>query len=89
MARTKALPGVFVRITGHTDTIGSEAYNMDLSQRRAKAVYDQMTAAGVDPETTVTHFGVGPQDPLYDNSLPEGRALNRTVTIDLEYEQNE
>jgi outer membrane protein OmpA-like peptidoglycan-associated protein len=87
--RTEALPDVFVRITGHTDTIGNEAYNMKLSKRRAKAVYDQMAAAGVDQETTVAYFGVGPQNPLYDNALPEGRALNRTVTIELEYEQSE
>jgi len=85
--RMKEFPDAFVRITGHTDTIGDESYNMKLSRRRAKAVYDQIMAVGVSPDTEITYFGVGPQDPLYDNMLPEGRALNRTVTIDLEYEK--
>jgi outer membrane protein OmpA-like peptidoglycan-associated protein len=89
VARTKALPGAFVRITGHTDSIGSETYNMDLSKRRAKSVYDEMIAAGIDSEGSIAHYGVGPHNPLYDNTLPEGRALNRTVTIDLEYEQRQ
>jgi outer membrane protein OmpA-like peptidoglycan-associated protein len=85
--RMKEFPDAFVRITGHTDTIGDESYNMKLSQRRAKAVYDQIMAVGVSPDTQITYFGEGPQDPLYDNMLPEGRALNRTVTIDLAYEK--
>jgi outer membrane protein OmpA-like peptidoglycan-associated protein len=85
--RMKEFPDAFVRITGHTDTIGDESYNMKLSQRRAKAVYDQIMAVGISPDTQITYFGEGPQDPLYDNMLPEGRALNRTVTIDLAYEK--
>ncbi len=35
----------------------------------------------------LTYTGVGPHNPLYDNAAPEGRALNRTVTITLEYEE--
>ena len=92
VARMNQLPGVSMRITGHTDSIGSEEYNLDLSERRAKAVYDEIVAtgiSGIDPETSITHLGVGANDPLYDNTLPEGRALNRTVTIDLEYETKE
>ena len=88
VARVKTLPDVFVRITGHTDTIGDETYNMELSKRRAKSVYEQMMEAGPYPEADINYFGTGPHDPVYDNSLPEGRALNRTVTIDLEYEQD-
>jgi outer membrane protein OmpA-like peptidoglycan-associated protein len=88
VARIGELDTVFVRITGHTDTIGSEAYNMELSKRRAKSVYDQLNAAGIDPALDIAYFGVGPNEPLYDNSLPEGRALNRTVTIELEYEKS-
>jgi len=85
--RMKEFPDAFVRITGHTDTIGDESYNMKLSRRRAKAVYDQIMAVGVSPDTKISYFGEGPQHPLYDNMLPEGRALNRTVTIDLAYEK--
>jgi len=89
MARIKELDTVFVRITGHTDSIGSEKYNMELSKRRAKSVYDRLNAAGLDdPALDIAYYGVGPNEPLYDNSLPEGRALNRTVTIVLEHEKN-
>ena len=77
-----------VAIVGHTDNIGKEAYNLKLSERRAKAVYDQIAAAiGETPSDTLTHMGVGSFDPLYGNGLPENRALNRTVTVTLEDEQ--
>jgi len=88
--RIRQFPEAKVGITGHTDNIGKEDYNLKLSERRAKAVYDQIMAAlGEDPSETVTHMGVGPFDPLYGNGLPENRALNRTVTVTLEYEQKE
>jgi outer membrane protein OmpA-like peptidoglycan-associated protein len=89
VSRVKELPDARVAIVGHTDTIGDEAYNMKLSERRAKAVYDAMMAGGVEAGEKITHAGVGPHDPLYDNALPEGRALNRTVTVYLEYEMKE
>jgi outer membrane protein OmpA-like peptidoglycan-associated protein len=87
--RVKELPDARAAIAGHTDTIGDEAYNMKLSERRAKAVYDAMMAGGIEAGEKITHAGVGPHDPLYDNALPEGRALNRTVTVYLEYEMKE
>jgi outer membrane protein OmpA-like peptidoglycan-associated protein len=83
--RIKGVPNAMVRIVGHTDTIGKEAYNIELSARRAKAAYDQLLAGGATA-LSITYRGVGPYEPLYDNSLPEGRALNRTVTVTLEYE---
>jgi len=87
VGRIGEIPGGRVRIAGHTDTIGKEAYNVSLSQRRALAAYQQMRAAGVGESVEMTHEGAGPSNPLYDNGLPEGRALNRTVTVTLEYEQ--
>lgn len=84
--RIKTVPDAMVKIVGHTDTIGKEVYNVALSQRRAKAAYDQIMATGVAASDRVFHMGAGPYDPLYDNNLPEGRALNRTVTVTLEYE---
>ncbi len=84
--RIKEVPDARVTITGHTDTIGNEQYNVDLSTRRAKAAYDQILASGVAASERITVAGAGPYDPLFDNGLPEGRALNRTVTITLEYE---
>jgi outer membrane protein OmpA-like peptidoglycan-associated protein len=87
--RMKEIPDPKVTIVGHTDIIGKEDYNRKLSERRAKAVYDQMIGAGMTAGDHITYKGVGPDDPLYDNGLPEGRALNRTVTVELAYEQSQ
>ncbi len=87
--RIQMVPNAMVKIVGHTDTIGKELYNVALSQRRAKAAYDQIMASGMAESDRVYHMGAGPYDPLYDNSLAEGRALNRTVTVSLEYEGKE
>lgn len=87
--RIKQFPDAIVTITGHTDNIGGDAYNLDLSQRRAKAVHNKIRAFGISPDVNVSHEGAGPNDPLYDNTLPEGRALNRTVTVSVEYEKQE
>lgn len=87
--RMHAFPSAEVKVFGHTDTIGSEDYNLKLSEKRAKAVYEQILAGGIEGTDRVTYAGAGPYDPLYDNNLPEGRALNRTVTVSLEYERRE
>jgi outer membrane protein OmpA-like peptidoglycan-associated protein len=78
-----------VTITGHTDDIGKVDYNLALSQRRALVAYDQITRAGSASAGQVAYSGAGPYAALYDNALPEGRALNRTVTVDLEYAARE
>jgi outer membrane protein OmpA-like peptidoglycan-associated protein len=88
IARMQAVPQASVDIVGHTDNIGKEEYNLKLSERRAEAVqsqFAQMPNATLAENMTVS--GDGPNNPLYDNGIPEGRALNRTVTIALEYEQ--
>lgn len=87
VARIKEVPDASVTIEGHTDTIGKEAYNIDLSKRRAKAAYDMIAAGGGINAENITYEGAGPHSPLFDNQLPEGRALNRTVTVTLEYQQ--
>ena len=76
-----------VDIEGHTDNIGKEEYNLKLSERRAKAVYDLLIARGL-PENQIRHYGLGAANPLYENDMPEKRALNRTVTITLEYQSS-
>ncbi len=86
--RIKEVPTARISIVGHTDIIGQEAYNLDLSSRRAKAAYDMILAGGVPEGDNISYNGIGPHDALFDNQLPEGRALNRTVTVTLEYEQN-
>jgi outer membrane protein OmpA-like peptidoglycan-associated protein len=87
LARIKEIPLSKITIVGHTDSIGKEAYNIDLSMRRAKAAYEEILAGGVTQGENIRYAGAGPHDPLFDNALPEGRALNRTVTVTLEYEQ--
>jgi outer membrane protein OmpA-like peptidoglycan-associated protein len=87
VTRIKEVPTARVRVEGHTDSIGKEAYNMDLSQRRAKAAFDMILSGGAIGSGDIAYEGVGPHNPLFDNEVPEGRALNRTVTVTLEYEQ--
>ena len=87
VTRIKEVPTARIAIEGHTDTIGKEAYNIDLSKRRAKAAFDMILAGGAINSGDISYEGAGPHNPLFDNQLPEGRALNRTVTVTLEYEQ--
>jgi outer membrane protein OmpA-like peptidoglycan-associated protein len=84
--RIKSLPQATVDIVGHTDNIGSEKYNLKLSERRALSVYKMLAAAyGEAPGDRIRYSGVGPNNPLFDNQSPEARSFNRTVTITLEY----
>jgi outer membrane protein OmpA-like peptidoglycan-associated protein/Mg-chelatase subunit ChlD len=85
--RINVVPQAAVDIVGHTDSIGKESYNIQLSQRRAEAVKRQFLEVGQPVANNVNVTGAGPNSPLYDNTMPEGRALNRTVTIALEYEK--
>jgi len=71
-------PNVVVTITGHTDSVGSSAGNLRLSQERVDAVRDWVLAQGGDPERLIA-VGVGDAEPIADNATPEGRALNRRV----------
>ena len=86
VARIKTLPQATVEIVGHTDNIGTEKYNLKLSERRALAVNKLLSASFGETLGTRLHYsGVGPNTPLFDNLSPEARAFNRTVTITLEY----
>ncbi len=86
--RIKEIPTARVSITGHTDSIGNQDYNVALSIKRARAAYDQILAGGIPKGENITYAGTGPLNPLFNNELPEGRALNRTVTVTLEYQQD-
>ncbi|MCS6915327.1 MAG: OmpA family protein [Myxococcota bacterium] len=72
-----------VRIEGHTDNIGTPAYNFALSQRRAQAVRQYLLRRGV-PESRLVAVGFGAQQPVADNDSEEGRAQNRRVTFIIE-----
>jgi outer membrane protein OmpA-like peptidoglycan-associated protein len=73
-------PQTKIMIEGHTDSRGSDAYNEDLSERRARAVADALTARGVSPDSVRT-LGRGKAYPVATNDTPEGRQQNRRVEI--------
>jgi outer membrane protein OmpA-like peptidoglycan-associated protein len=67
-------------IEGHTDGIGSEAYNKDLSSKRAEAVENYLLAKGV-PRDRLGTIGHGKSEPVASNDTEEGRQRNRRVEI--------
>ncbi len=67
-----------IRIEGHTDSIGRDSLNLQLSQKRAQAVRDYLIARGVDGRR-LEALGYGESRPIADNALAEGRAKNRRV----------
>lgn len=80
-ARVKATPGEeSLTIVGHTDSTGPDAYNMQLSIRRAQAVADFLAAKGISREV-MTIEGKGETEPVADNKTRAGRAKNRRVEI--------
>jgi outer membrane protein OmpA-like peptidoglycan-associated protein len=80
----RILPVSTVGIFGYTDDIGPDDFNLDLSNKRAKTVYDLIRK--VKPQNKLSFEGVGEVKPIYSNLLPEGRFYNRTVQIILERE---
>lgn len=69
-------------IEGHTDSVGSSAYNMELSTRRAEAVRDVLVTSGIDAKR-IAAKGVGETKPIATNDTAEGRKMNRRVEIDV------
>jgi outer membrane protein OmpA-like peptidoglycan-associated protein len=69
-----------IQVAGHTDSVGSHAYNMKLSEQRAGSVKDYLAGHGV-PAKRMHTVGAGPDHPVADNATPEGRAQNRRVEI--------
>lgn len=71
-------PHYRLEIIGHTDSTGDESHNLDLSQRRAKAVKEYLVGRGNDP-SRIRSNGYGSSRPVATNNTSEGRALNRRV----------
>lgn len=76
----QAHPGLHLAIEGHTDNIGSDEANMNLSQQRAQAVRDFLVQQGLAGDA-LTAAGFGKAEPVADNSTNEGRQKNRRVEI--------
>jgi outer membrane protein OmpA-like peptidoglycan-associated protein len=75
-----AYPDLKLQIEGYTDSIGSDEYNQQLSEKRAEAVRDFLVSNGVSINN-VTAQGMGKADPVADNSTAQGRQLNRRVEM--------
>jgi outer membrane protein OmpA-like peptidoglycan-associated protein len=73
-------PNLRADIVGHTDAVGTEQYNMGLSERRAKAVGTHMVQNGI-AATRLNVSWKGETEPVASNATPEGRAQNRRVDI--------
>ena len=67
---------------GHTDAVGSDAYNQKLSVRRAESVKAYLVTKGIEPNRIYTE-GKGKKQPVADNKTAEGRAKNRRVEIEV------
>ena len=67
-------------IEGYTDSVGNDAYNLSLSERRAQAVRDALAQRGVD-SARISARGYGKSHPVADNNSADGRAMNRRVEI--------
>ena len=70
------VPTMKIEISGHTDNVGSDNYNKQLSEDRAKAVVEYLIEKGID-EDRLTYAGYGETQPIADNDTEEGRQVNR------------
>ena len=73
-------PNSLIDVMGHTDSTGSEQYNLDLSRRRADSVSNYLVSRGV-ARARIETIGYGEQYPVADNTTESGRAQNRRVEI--------
>jgi len=80
VATLKTWGDVDIEVAGHTDSMGSDAYNMKLSQQRADAVRNFLISRGVSADR-LTAKGYGESQPVADNATEEGRFKNRRVEL--------
>jgi outer membrane protein OmpA-like peptidoglycan-associated protein len=75
-----AYPGLNIEVDGHTDNVGGDEYNQNLSEQRAGSVRDYLVAQGV-ATNSVTAKGFGKTQPVATNDTAEGRQINRRVEL--------
>jgi outer membrane protein OmpA-like peptidoglycan-associated protein len=79
----KEFDKTLIDVEGHTDSDGSESYNLQLSQQRAGSVGAYLQSHGVNPQRIVT-VGVGESRPVAPNTSAEGKQQNRRVELKLQ-----
>ena len=82
VGKLKAVNLEVVIAIGHTDSIGSKAYNQKLSVRRASSVKQYLVSKGIEANRIYTE-GKGETQPVADNKTKEGRAKNRRVEVEV------
>jgi OOP family OmpA-OmpF porin len=82
VAKIKGINLEVIIAVGHTDSIGTDAYNQKLSVRRAEAVKAFLVSQGIEKNRIYTE-GKGEKQPVADNKTKEGRAKNRRVEIEV------
>jgi len=75
-------PDIHVEIQGHTDNVGNAPYNLELSGKRAMAVFSYLVDQGIDQER-VTYKGYGEEKPVASNEDENGRSLNRRIEFEI------
>jgi outer membrane protein OmpA-like peptidoglycan-associated protein len=75
-----AYPGLHLQVEGHTDSVGSDDYNQQLSEKRAQAVRDYFIQQGISA-AAIEARGFGKTQPIASNETPEGRQQNRRVEL--------
>jgi outer membrane protein OmpA-like peptidoglycan-associated protein len=76
-------PDFKIKVSGHTDSDGAAAFNLKLSQQRAQNIRDYIVIFGGIEETRVFYEGYGSTQPLFDDSNPDLKALNRRVEFEI------
>jgi OmpA-OmpF porin, OOP family len=80
-ADLKKYPGLRVELQGHTDSSGTDAYNLKLSQQRADQVRDYLIQSVAVPPQQLVAKGYGESLPVASNTTVEGRSVNRRVVM--------
>ncbi|HVJ13906.1 MAG TPA: OmpA family protein [Polyangiaceae bacterium] len=83
LAILQEYPQLKIEISGHTDNVGTEEANVELSQKRADAVKAWFVAKGIDAARLTTR-GAGPKEPIGDNKTMEGKQKNRRIEFKLQ-----
>ncbi len=81
-AKVKDINLEVIIAVGHTDSVGSDAYNQKLSVRRAEAVKAYLVSKGIEKNRVYTE-GKGEKQPVADNKTAAGRAKNRRVEVEV------